>query len=214
MKNKWMLLLPILILGAAFVGGTYYYKASQESKAEANRVPLEQLVKPDSHFIGPEDAKVVMVEFLDPECSACAAYFPMVKGLVSEYKDRIKFVVRYMKLHGHSREAAMAAEAAGLQGKYWEMLAQLFYRKEWVNQDKPRFDIFEDIAKNLNLDLEKFKKDSLNEDFGKKIDEDHLQGKALAIPGTPTIFINGKMISEISYEKLKDQLNIELSKIK
>lgn len=212
MKNKILIFGSLAVVVVIFIAGSIIFKNKKEEEQAQTTVAAEKLVKPDSPFMGLESSKVVMVEFLDPECEACAAYYPMIKGLVTDYKDRIKFVKRYMLLHAHSKEAAAAVEAAALQGKRWEMLAQLFFRKEWTHQETLRLDIFEDIAKNLALDIKKFKEDMNNPDIQKRIRADHEEGKSIGVPGTPTIFINGKQIIDISYESLKARLDRELDR--
>lgn len=210
MKNKLFIVVPLVIVILCFILGAIFYKSKKETELQTNVIPMEKLVKSDSEFLGTDHAKVTMVEFLDPECSACAAYFPMIKGLVSDYKDRIKFVTRYMLLHSHSKEAAAAIEAAAKQGKRWEMLAQLFHRKEWVNQEKLRSDIFEEIAKNLGLNITQFKSDSQDSKIIERVMADHQEAIAIGVHATPTIFINGRELNEISYEKIKERLDKEL----
>lgn len=210
MKNIKAILIPLFLIILIFAIGAIFYKSTGEKASPPQRISLEKLVKSTSPWIGVENAKVVVVEFLDPECSACAAQFPMVKGIVSDYKNKIKFVVRYMLFHKSAKVAAIATEAAGRQGKYWEMQAQLFFRKDWTMSDVPRFDIFEDIAKNLGLNINQFKTDSKDPVLEQKVLADYEEGKAIGISATPTIFVNGLPVDELSYENLKSRIEEEL----
>ena len=107
-------------MALAFTGFTIFYKNQSSDKSASTTsnaaTPLiktdENLVRPDSPAQGPENARVILVEFLDPECEACRAFYPTVKKILKEYEGRIRFVVRYMTFHSNSVLAASATEAA------------------------------------------------------------------------------------------------------
>lgn len=206
-----------LIFGSVLVVAGLFFAATQlmpnPAPQETPRLSMEQLVKDYSPRMGPVTAKVTIVEFLDPECEACAAFFPIVKGLVNDNKDRVQFVVRYMLFHGSSVEAALATEAAGKQGKYWEMQGQLFFRApEWSHKEKPPVDLFEKYAGELGLDLARFKQDMKDPQILATLKADYEAGKALGIRGTPTIYVNGRQLQKLSYEALKALIDEELAR--
>jgi protein-disulfide isomerase len=214
MKRNHLILLTVLALGSIFALAVAYLK-SEEIASPAPiahvRVPADQLIKPYNARIGNAQAKVTVVEYLDPECETCAALSPMVKGLINDYKDRVQFVVRYMLFHGNSQVAAQAIEAAGKQGKYWEMLAQLFYRKDWTHQEKPQHAFFETVAKELGLNVGQFKTDMQNPETLANIQKDYQEGPTLGVKGTPTFFVNGRLLPGISYEEIKGAIDEELA---
>src|SRR5688572_32348539 len=111
-----LLAIVVLVVVGGLVGASYYRGSVQ--KAPVQPSVAENLVRPDSPSLGPADAKVTVVEFLDPECESCAAFAPQVKSLLKEYEGRVRFVVRYMPLHRNAKIAAQYIEAAGEQGKY------------------------------------------------------------------------------------------------
>jgi protein-disulfide isomerase len=209
MKNTKLLLFSAL--GIACLFGLAALLTKKEALPEIPRVAQDRLVKSYSPSLGNPDAKVTVVEYLDPECESCAAFYPVVKGLVNDYKDRLRFTVRYMLFHGNSKLAALATEAAGKQGKYWEMQGQLFYKTDWTHQQTPQNEKFEKIAGELGLDLEKFKADMKDPEILANIENDFKEGPSLGVNGTPTIFVNGRILGELSYKALRALIDEELA---
>ena len=154
-----------------------------------------RLVRADSPVYGPADAKATLVEFLDPECEACRAIHPIVNDLKNKYPERFRLVVRYMPLHGNSVLAASAAEAAGEQGRYWEYLDVLYRaQSEWGEQQTPQRTRFLEYARVLNLDLAVFEKSLDDPKHAAKVERDRADGVASGVKGTPTFFLNGKLL--------------------
>ena len=199
----------VVVIGGLFLLASQFMETG--SRQSPVRVDNAKLVKAYNAKVGPADAKVTVVEFLDPECETCAALNPMVKGIVNEYKDRVQFVVRYMLFHGNSELAALATEAAGKQGKYWEMQAQLFHRAgEWSHQDTPQNKVFEKIAGELSLDVEKFRTDMQDAQTVANIRADYHEGPDLGVNATPTFFVNGRMVQELTRDSIKKMIDEEL----
>lgn len=177
---------------------------STPSSAASAVVSDERLVREDSPTQGPDDARVVLVEFLDPECEYCRAAFPVVKALLEEYPDDVRLVARYFPLHANSVLAVLATEAAGNQGKYWEMHELLFERQpEWGEQSTPQREKFVEYARELSLDIERFEADLADTEVEAKIMRDRADGIALGVTGTPTFFVNGRLLPQPSYDSLK-----------
>ena len=131
-KEVKILLAVVVVVVIAGAVGASFYRKSVQSVPIAPAKMAEELVRPDSPGIGPVDAKVTLVEFYDPECETCASFNPVVKDLIKEFDGKVRFVVRYATFHRNARIAAIYTEAAGEQGKYWEMQAKLFEKqKEW-----------------------------------------------------------------------------------
>lgn len=135
----------------------------------------------------------------------------MVKRLSEEYKDRVKFVVRYFPLPGHqnSMTSASAVEAAGKQGKYWEMHDIVFEnQRDWGEKQNATPEIFEGYAKQLGLNFTKFQQDVTSQEVKNRIERDKNTGTKLGIQGTPTFFLNGKKIENPrGYEEFKKMLD-------
>jgi protein-disulfide isomerase len=220
MKSELKIILVLLFLVVfGFFGFAEYYRSlnsgsvTEESKiSETAKLPVsEKLVRPDSPSQGPENARVTVVEFLDPECESCRAFYPEVKRILKEYEGRLRFVVRYMPFHSNSVVAASATEAAGKQGKYWEMQELLFARQpEWSHKEEPQRELMMNYAKDMSLEIDKFAADFSNILVFQKIEQDRLDGVSLGVKGTPTFFINGKILEQLSYEALKKEIDMAL----
>jgi protein-disulfide isomerase len=147
-------------------------------------------VSPRDHALGPESAPVTLVEYGDYECPDCLNAFPIVQDLIARLGPKLRFVFRHYpqnNIHPHASQAAMAAEAAGAQGKYWEMHEQLFHhQKELADLDLTH------LALRLGLELYRFEADRDREIYRKRIADDIATGSASGVRGTPTFFINSQ----------------------
>lgn len=155
---------------------------------------LEVAVSDQDWFEGGKDASVVLVEYSDFQCPACGAYYPIVKGLHDAYGDKLKIVYRNYPLtevHPNAQIGAQAAEAAGLQGKFFEYHDMLFLnQKAWSLEEDPTGTLT-GYAKTLGLDEAKFTSDLTSDAVKKSVKEDLDGGTKSNIQGTPTFFING-----------------------
>ena len=151
----------------------------------------------DDHKKGAEAGKVVLVEYLDFECEACGAFYPVVKQLEKEFGDRVTFVARYFPLQGHKNgmTAALAAEAAGRQGKFWEMHDLMYERqKDWGEKQVATPQVFEAYAEELGLNMEQFKTDVASASVKERVERNLNQAIELKLEGTPSFFLQGKKI--------------------
>lgn len=160
---------------------------------------------------GEATAPHTLVEYSDFQCPACKAYEPMIQQLVKENPDKVRLVYRHYPLrsiHPNAQAGAEAAEAANKQGKFWEMHDMLFNTQtDWSSLRDPRGK-FEEYARSLGLNVEQFKTDSKSNEVRDKIDADYLSGTQSGVQGTPTFFLDGKMItSPQSYEEFKALVN-------
>jgi protein-disulfide isomerase len=156
---------------------------------------------------GTANALVTIVEFTDFQCPSCAQQFPILDQIVSEFGDRVRLVVRDFPLsqHANARKAAEAAEAAREQGKYWEYAGVLFRNQSALGIDKLR-----QYASELGLDRARFDASLNSGKFAEKVQRDVVDGRKLGINGTPTFYINGKRVSDNSYESLKSAIESAL----
>ena len=203
--------IAIVIGAAVLIGGK-----STPEKAEAP-VDTKILIREDSHKLGNKNAKVSVVEFGDFQCPACGAVHPIVKQLRAEYKDKVVFVYREypLAMHEHAKFAALAAEAAGAQGKFFEMHDKLFdNQKDWGESKDAEKKIVE-YAKSLGLDMDKFKSDIEKKTYAKKIDQDISDGSAAGVDSTPTFYINGvKQSGGLPYNEFKKKIDDALKAAK
>jgi len=216
-KKQSIILACIAVLALlGLVVATFVYKHSQDEKRallEQDKTRMEHLVRPDSHALGAENAKVTVVEFFDPECETCRLVYPGLKEFLKYYDGKIRLVLRYMPLHLNSMKAATALEAAGEQGKFWELLNVMFERQpEWADHHSPKPELVRGFAKDLGLDMAKYDQSLTKPEHKDKIQRDQADGYALGVSATPMFFVNGRTLVDLSFEALKDLVDEELGK--
>ena len=200
MKKHLPLIIGIfLAMALIFFVAKWEFKAKQAEREAGNLVQASVLtVKPNDWVYGNEKATVTVVEYLDFECEACRAYYPITTQLKEEFKDSMRLVIRYFPLGGHrnSRTSAYAAEAAGKQGKFWEMYDLLYTNQgDWGEQETANQAQFEKYAIEIGLDMEKYRKDVTSEEVKKRIDDSYNEAMSLDLQGTPSFFLNGRKIA-------------------
>ena len=162
---------------------------------------------------GATSTDMTLIEYSDFQCPACGAYYPLVEKVFSDYSSKIRFVYRHFPLtqHPNAIPAAQAAEAAGMQGKFWDMYNQLFTTQEsWATSTDPKA-VFVGYAKTLGLDVEKFTSDYDLPSIKGKINMSVKDGLKAGVSSTPTFFLNGKKVSPKTYEQFKKLLDTATS---
>lgn len=168
---------------------------------------LRRPVNDEDHIKGNINAALEIVEYGDYQCPYCGAAFPLIREIMEAHCDEIKFVFRnfpLFKTHRFAKAAAMAAEAAALQERYWEMHDALFEHQRHVTNRYLRV-----LAENLSLDIEAFEEALRSELLSAKIDADFFSGMRSGVNRTPTFFVNGKRFDG-SPEELKDWIKAYL----
>jgi protein-disulfide isomerase len=195
MKRFAPFIIVIVVALAAVGGGALFYRAKRAgnpppniSKAEAER-PVEGV-----HVLGPADAAVTLEEFGDFQCPPCGRLSEPINQLQKQYNLRVIYREFPLPMHVHAKEAAFAAEAAGRQGRFWQM-HDLLYREQavWSKATDARA-LFNSYAGMLQLDLERFKKDMDSPEVEKTVDLDQGRGAAIGVKNTPTIFLNNEVV--------------------
>src|SRR3954469_1192235 len=186
-------LVALLVVG----GGTIFYRARRNAPAPPS-LPPEHTATADSlgHVRGNPKATVTLEEFGDYQCPPCGKLAAPIKALEHQYGDRMCVVFHHFPLvvHAHAREAAQAAEAAGRQGKFWEMHDQLYQQQAvWTTSADVKA-TFTAYAALLGLDAEQFTKDMESDAVKERIEADIRQAKKLGVEATPTIFINNEAV--------------------
>lgn len=204
-KTAWIIFAAVVVL---VFGGLVFYSQSQKTVIDTENIDAgsvltasEQSGNIADRVSGNADSKVVLIEYGDFQCPSCAATHAPVTSLVDEYQDKIAFVFRNFPItsaHPHAKAAAATAEAAGLQGKYWEMHNLLFERqRSWssLSADE-RTNTFANYAAELELDVDKFNQDIASNAVNQKINFDVALSKDMGVTGTPSFFLNGERLPE------------------
>lgn len=217
-KDLMRMLWIAAVLVAITAGAALIYSSQRDTaeRAEAAAIAKQEenrFERSHSRSLGPATAKVTLVEFFDPECESCRAVHPVVKQLLKQYPADLRLVMRYMPLHGNSVYAAMALEAAGEQGMYWEMLERLFhYQPIWGNHHDPKPELIPVYADELGLDMGQFQSDVTRPSYRTLVEIDRADGQALGVRGTPTFFVNRRRVLRLDGPELAQMIEQELAK--
>lgn len=205
------LIVWLLVLGVAFWFGYKAYKFFTTPVPEVAVTPIE--VYESDWVKGDREAKVTLIEYGDFQCPACATYAPIMKKLLDETPNDLRIVYRHfplLQIHKNALPSSKAAEAAGRQGKFWEMHDKLYETQgDWDDMADPKGKFLE-FAKEMGLDEQKFLTDFDSQEVSDKIMADLASGNRLQISSTPTFFLNGKKIQSRSYEQFKNSVDTEI----
>jgi len=185
---------------------------SQPSQAEDD-VRQAALASEHSPTLGPPDAKVHIVEFLDPACGTCALFYPMVKGWMADIPDEIRLSVRHVAFHDGVDYAVRVLEASRNQGKYWETLETLLAsQRQWVNNHIVQPDSVLPALAGVGLDMDQLQADMSSAEVLERIEKDMQDSKVLKVVATPEYFVNGRQLPSFGQEQLANQVREELQK--
>lgn len=201
-----------VILALTFVIGSNYYKEQQSTKygfmAEKN---AELFIRDHSQTLGSDDAKVYLVEFMDPACETCAVFAPFIKKIMNANPGKIKLVLRYAPFHDGADNFVKILEAARIQGKYWETLDVMFKTQNiWASHGNWQPERLWDILPRAGVDIRQIKKDMHSPAIAKIIEQDMADVKTLNVQKTPGYFVNGKPLQTFGYKQLYQLIQSEL----
>lgn len=190
----------VLITLIIFGGGILLLNNNNPSPV---KIQKDDLIPKNSYYLGSNKAKITLVEFSDYECPACRYVYPQITEFLKKNPDKIYFIYRHFPLpqHSNSRLAAEAAEAAGAQGKFWEMHDKLFLTKKSLSREN-----LINLAKEINLKTDIFTADLDNRKFKNKVERDLSDGYKIKINQTPTFYLNGKIMSSFSLQEIEKEI--------
>lgn len=203
-KTFWAIIAIIIVI----FGGILLFRNHDANAPSASG-------KPTQHISGTSPTGVALVEYGDFQCPFCGQYYPIVKQVTEQYKDKITFQFRnlpLLQIHQNAFAAARAAEAAGLQGKFWEMYDQLYQNQDaWSSNGNART-VFEGYAARLGLNVDQFKKDFTSTQVNDSINADIAEfDKTKQEKSTPTFFLDGKKITPKSVEEFSKLIDAALA---
>ena len=189
MNNRFVIILIACV--AVFLGLIVFIKKDASAPSDG------QAVAASNHVQGAGTSGVTLVEYGDFQCAACGAFYPLLKEVKAKYGDQITFQLRHfpiVSIHPNTMSAHRAAEAAGMQDKFWEMHDLLYERQSaWSDSNNPSA-IFKGYAEEIGLDVDRYNTDLVKTEIGSIIQEDLKAGKALDVTATPGFVLDGKLI--------------------
>ncbi len=212
MDKKKIILLSLAILALIFLIGSYLYKDAQVEKTAAiAKKSQEVFIREYSTIVGEKDAKVTLVEFLDPACETCRAFYPLVKKIMDERPGKIRHVIRYAPFHPNSDEIVKIIEASKEQGKYFETLETLFrYQSKWASHHQPNMSMVWSILPGAGLDIDRLKEELKDPKYDKLVEQEIADAQKLGVKKTPGYFVNGKPLQNFGYNQLVELIESEL----
>ncbi|RKF12498.1 disulfide bond formation protein DsbA [Roseovarius spongiae] len=217
--NRRGLILSVLAVGAAGFGGAAWYATRPTPTVETASVApelAEALIRPYSPILGPEDAPVTIVEFFDPACEACRAFYPVVEDIMARHGDAVRVVIRYTPFHGEaSEEAIRVLEAARMQRVFEPVLeAVLREQPRWASHGAPEPGLILEIAATGGLDVEAARTQMLAPDVVGVLNQDRADVETVGVQQTPTFFVNGKPLDPFGEAELRRLVAAEVAAAK
>lgn len=169
--------------------------------------------RPHSPTYGPAEAKVRVVEFLDPACETCRAFYPLVKTMVDAHRGRVQLVVRYAPFHAGADQAVALMEAARLQGQFWPVTQRLLREQgTWGADHNPRPELIWDIVDGMALDMRKARADAASAEVRARIEQDLADAQTLGVTRTPGFFVNGRRLKQFGANELNDLIRAQVER--
>lgn len=205
-------LAAVVALVAAFAVAAVAWRSHQEEQARQlaarSAAHLQAAYAPT---MGDSEAKVHIVEFLDPACETCAAMYPHVKKLMAENPGRIKLSVRHVPFHEGSEHVVRALEAAKSQDRYWQALEALFASQDrWTANHRVYPERIWPFLQGIGLDLERARREMNAADIAARIEKDMADAAALEVEKTPEYFVNGRPLPRFGLEELQELVRGEV----
>ncbi len=206
MNRKTLFIVSTVVLLGAFAAGVLLYKSEKMQRwSQAGGRNEAALARDYSPTLGTADAKVHIVEFLDPACETCARFYPHVKNLMAANPDKIRLSIRHVPFHSGADYVVKVLEAARKQGKYWQALeAVLATQADWTSHHTVQPDLVWRALGGLGLNFEQIKADMNSPDIAQRIEQDLNDAKTLNVTKTPSFFVNGRPLPSFGLEQLQN----------
>lgn len=220
MRNPTKAALAVAVLVLLAISGAFVVSQVQggdePAAAEVSEAIADgAIVRDDSRILGEEGSSgVTFVEFLDFECEACGAAYPVVEDLREKYAGEVTFVIRYFPLPGHfnAGRAARAVESAARQGELEAMYNRMYEtQEEWGEAREPKDDLFRGFAEEIGLDMDQYDADYASQDVDERISRDVADGESLGVSGTPTFYVDGELFQPQTVEDFTTVLDEALA---
>lgn len=224
-KKITVIALVAIVLLFFFLGMNAYQKRVQNSQAEKVSQVVQQsgsalasqtdnrLVRFHSPVFGPSNAPVTIVEFFDPACETCRAFYPIVKDILKQYPNDVRLVIRYAPFHAGSDQVVKLLEAAKRQNKYLPVLEMILASQpQWADHGKPNIELAFRAAQEAGLDIAKAQADAQGSDIDAVLKQDIEDLTALEVTKTPTFFVNSRGLPSFGDQQLLSLVAEEVAK--
>jgi protein-disulfide isomerase len=214
--TPWILVgVAALVVGVLAIVATTFRTDGTDPQAQQVEADARQVALASEHAPtqGNPDAKVHIVEFLDPACETCAAFYPMVKNWMAEVPDDIRLSIRHVAFHEGAEHAVKVLEASRKQDKYWETLETLLKsQRQWVQHHVVQPDKILPAIAGVGLDMEQLEADMNSVDVMQRMERDKNDSILLKVSKTPEYFVNGRPLPSFGQRQLADLVREELQK--
>jgi protein-disulfide isomerase len=217
MNAKKFTIIGLVAIVALFFyfGMNAYQKRVQAAQEVQVKAEQTRLVRMHSPVFGPQGAPVTIVEFFDPACETCRAFYPIVKNLMAQYPNDVRLVIRYAPFHQGSDQVVKLLESAKSQGKYQPVLeAVLAAQPAWADHGRPNIETAFKVAEQAGLDLVKARQDIEKPGMQSLLQQDIEDLTALQVTKTPTFFVNGRSLPSFGPDQLAALVAEEVAKAK
>lgn len=215
MNAKKITVIGLVAIVALFfyLGMNAYQSRVQTTQDVQVKAEQTRLVRMHSPVFGPQNAPVTIVEFFDPACETCRAFYPIVKSLMAQYPKDVRLVIRYAPFHQGSDRVVKLLEAAKSQGKYQTVLeAVLAAQPTWADHGQPNIEAAFKVAEQAGLDLTKARQDIEKPGMQSLLQQDIEDLTALQVTKTPTFFVNGRSLPSFGPDQLAALVAEEVAK--
>ena len=209
MKNKIILwaIIAVVVIGSIF--GIIKLASKSQAPGSDNLAISISAINDSENIKGDKEALATLIEYSDFQCPACGSYYPILKKVSEDLGAKVRFTYRHFPLpqHKNAKLAATVAEAAGKQGKFWEMHDLIFQNQSDWSEEKNAAVLFAKYAQDIGLDLARFQTDIASDDIKAKIENDYKSGVKAGVDSTPSFFLNGKKIANPrNYDEFKNYI--------
>ncbi len=212
-KKLTVFALVAFVLAAFGLGAYLYQQRVQNSQMDKVTQQQARLVRMHSPVMGPQNAPVTIVEFFDPACETCRAFYPVVKELMARYPNDVRLVIRYAPFHQGSDQVVLLLEAARRQNLYVPVLeALLAAQPQWADHGRPDIRIAFQAAEQAGLNMARAIEDAQKPEVAAVLRQDIEDLTALEVTRTPTFFVNGRGLPSFGREQLTALVAEEVSK--
>lgn len=214
MKKQGLILSSIMALLLVVIMAVFVFEQQAKNRSVAGPSDTAEFLTRDYVQVkGQQRAKVTIVEFLDPACEACRAFYPFVNDLLKQYKGRVKLETRFVPFHRGTEEVVEVLNATVAQQKFWQSVhVTLQYQEDWTENHVASVEKLLPHLAAIGVDLEQLAQDRKSGLYKERMEQDLSDAKALGVAKTPTFFVNGRAMSQFGYQQLEELVAEEVAK--